>query len=56
MCEKREMNFSAFHSPPFTPMLAYTMSSSEKLKLPKIRFLTPEENDRRDQPGLGKGA
>jgi hypothetical protein len=25
-------------------MLAYTMSSSDKLKLPEIRFLTPEEN------------
>jgi len=25
-------------------MLAYTMSSSDKLKLPEIRFLTPEED------------
>ena len=25
-------------------MLAYTMSSSDKLKLPEIRLLTPEEN------------
>jgi hypothetical protein len=25
-------------------MLAYTMSSSDKLKLPEVRFLTPEEH------------
>jgi len=25
-------------------MLAYTMSSSDKLKLPETRFLTPEED------------